>query len=82
MAQVTIYTSKHCSYCVMAKRLLARRGIVPQEISVDDDESLRSELIRRTGQRTLPQIFIADRHIGGYDHLAALDRNGQLEALA
>lgn len=82
MAQVTIYTSNHCGYCVMAKRLLARRGIVPHEISVDDDESLRSELIRRTGQRTLPQIFIAGQHIGGYDHLAALDRNGQLEAMA
>jgi glutaredoxin 3 len=81
MEQVTIYSSNSCGYCKMAKQLLARRGVVPQELNVDTSPDRRAEMIERTGRRTLPQIFIGDRHIGGYDDLAALDRSGQLEGL-
>lgn len=80
MEQVIIYSGDSCGYCQMAKQLLARRGITPQEIKVDADPALRAEMIERSGRRTLPQIFISGRHIGGYDDLAALDRSGQLRS--
>jgi len=81
MHQFTIYSSDYCGYCRMAKQLLARRGVVPQEFKVDDSPALRAEMIERSGRRSLPQIFVGDRHIGGFDDLAELDRNGQLESL-
>jgi glutaredoxin 3 len=65
----------------MAKRLLAARGVTPREIAIDGDEERRNEMLERTGRRSVPQIFIGERHVGGYDDLAALDHAGGLQAL-
>lgn len=79
MAAVTIYTSTPCPYCARAKALLKARGADVDEIHLawDDDEG-RSALIARTKHRTVPQIFIGDEFVGGFDELAALDRAGTL----
>lgn len=81
MIEVTMYSSDNCGYCLLAKRLLARRGIAPKEINIDMQPVLRADLMARTGRRTVPQIFIGDQHIGGYDELALLERQGKLEAM-
>lgn len=78
---VTIYTGALCGYCAMAKRLLDGKGVAYQEIPVDMDVARRAEMERRSGRRTVPQIFIGAQHIGGYDDLAALERAGKLDAL-
>lgn len=80
MNQVTIYTSKVCTYCAMAKRLLASKGITPVEINVGNDPQLMQQMMEKTGRRTVPQIYIGDQHLGGYDDLVALDRAGGLAA--
>lgn len=76
-----IYTTPYCGYCLRAKRLLDERGIPYEEIDVGDDAALRAELTRRTGRRTVPQIFIDGESIGGYEELARLDADGALERL-
>jgi glutaredoxin 3 len=78
MPEVTIYTTRVCAYCIAAKRLMSARGIpyVEQDVSGDDDK--RAWLVETTGRRTVPQIFIGGRPIGGYDELSALDRSGEL----
>jgi glutaredoxin 3 len=81
MNQVSMYTTGTCPYCKMAKELLARRDIDPTEIRVDLDASRRAEMMERTGRRTVPQIYIGERHIGGFDDLAALEHAGTLDAL-
>lgn len=81
MNQVVLYTSSSCGYCVQAKRLLARHGVLPSEIGIDADDAKRSEMMARSGRRTVPQIFIGAQHIGGFDELAVLERDGKLEAL-
>jgi glutaredoxin 3 len=78
---VTIYTSAWCGYCAMAKRLLDDKGVRYDEIPVDMDVKRRAEMEQRSGRRTVPQIWIGERHVGGYDDLAALERAGQLDAL-
>ena len=78
---VTIYTSALCGYCAMAKRLLDSKGVRYDEIPVDMDVKRRAEMEQRSGRRTVPQIWIGERHVGGYDDLAALERAGQLDAL-
>lgn len=81
MPTVTIYSTPICPYCVRAKKLLEEKRQAYTEIDVSDAEA-REKLIERSGgRRTVPQIFIGDRHIGGYDDLAALDRSGELDAL-
>jgi glutaredoxin 3 len=71
-----------CPYCVRAERLLLARGVGSiEKLRVDLDPALRAEMVRITGRRTVPQIFIGERHVGGFDELAALDREGQLPAL-
>ena len=82
MTRVDVYTTRSCPYCVRAKRLLAERGIAYQEFDVGDDDALRADIVRRTGRRTVPQIFIDGRSIGGYEELAALDAAGELSGLA
>ena len=80
--RVTMYTTACCGYCRRAERLLAAKGITEiDEIRVDQDPELRFAMMQRTGRRTVPQIYIGDRHVGGYDELAALDRAGKLNAL-
>jgi glutaredoxin 3 len=78
MADVTLYTTRACPYCVAAKRLLQARGVPFEEIDVTGDDARRAWLAQVTGRRTVPQIFIRGQAIGGYDDLAALDRSGRL----
>jgi len=80
--RVTMYTTAYCGYCRRAERLLAAKGITDiDEIRVDVDPEQRAAMMQRTGRRTVPQIYIGERHVGGYDELAALDRAGKLNAL-
>jgi len=81
MRPVEIYTTPYCGYCAMAKRLLDDKGVRYDEIPVDMDVKRRAEMEQRSGRRTVPQIWIGERHVGGYDDLAALERAGQLDAL-
>ena len=78
---VTLYVTGWCPYCQRANGLLTRKNAVFTEINVDDDEKFREEMIARSGRRTVPQIFIGSRHIGGCDDLFALDRSGELDRL-
>ena len=77
-AEVKVYTTRICPYCVRAKALLARRGIAYEEIDVSNDTATRDWLVKATGRKTVPQIFIGGEPIGGSDELAALDRAGEL----
>jgi glutaredoxin 3 len=77
-AEVTLYTTRVCGYCIAAKRLLDARNVPYKEIDVSSDPAKRAWLVEATGRRTVPQIFIADESIGGFDDLAALDRAGEL----
>lgn len=81
MAQVEIYTSPTCGYCHMAKRLLAQKGVAFAEVDVVREPSRRAEMERRAGRRTVPQIFIDGRHVGGCDDLYELDQKGGLDPL-
>jgi len=81
VARVELYTTPGCPFCVRAKRLLDQRGIPFEEVDVAADEVLRAEIVRRTGRRTVPQIFIDGRSIGGFEELAALDAVGELAEL-
>jgi len=81
MKPVVVYSTRFCPYCMMAKRLLAQKGVPFQEIAVDSDITQRDTMIHRSGRRTVPQVFIGERHIGGFDDLAALERTGSLDAL-
>lgn len=82
MPKVVIYTTPFCSYCLMAKRLLAKKGIAFEEIDVSVDFALRDELVTRSGGRmTVPQIWIGETHVGGSDDLYALEREGKLDPL-
>jgi glutaredoxin 3 len=81
MLPVKIYTKHNCPFCVRAKALLGKKGVAYQEIDVEADDQLRTWLVEATGQRTVPQIFVGERSLGGYSDLDALDRQGQLEPL-
>jgi glutaredoxin 3 len=78
MANVLIYTTETCSYCVSAKKLLEKKGIAYTEIRVDTDPVQREEMVKKSNRHTVPQIFINDTHIGGFDDLYALERAGKL----
>jgi glutaredoxin 3 len=75
-----MYATPLCPYCAAAKALLRRKGVTFQEIDVSADER-RDDMVRRTGRRTVPQIFVGDHHVGGYDDLRALDERGELDPL-
>jgi glutaredoxin 3 len=80
--QVEMYSTGFCGYCDRARALLQRKGITVTEIKVDEDPADREAMLKRSGgRRTVPQIFIGERHVGGYDELAALDRSGELDRL-
>lgn len=81
MSDVTIYTTPYCPYCHAAKDLLADKGVEFTEIDVTGNAAERARLAQVTGQRTVPQIFIGEESIGGYDELAALETRGQLDAM-
>ncbi len=82
MARITMYCTEVCPYCVRAEQLLKARGVnAIEKIRVDLQPELRIAMTEKTGRRTVPQIYIGDRHVGGYDDLAALDRAGELQKL-
>ena len=81
MAQVIMYTTAVCPYCVNAKKLLAQKGVDVEEIRVDQNPELRVEMMQKSGQRTVPQIWIGDLHVGGFTDLWALDKQGKLDGL-
>jgi glutaredoxin 3 len=81
MADVLIYTSAMCPYCVAAKNLLAKKGAAYTEIRVDLDRGKREEMMARTKRTSVPQIFIGETHVGGFDDMVALDRKGGLDPL-
>ena len=82
MPRVEIYTKMLCPYCARAKRLLAEKGVSYEEYEISMGGAKRQEMIQRAnGRTTVPQIFIDDRHVGGSDDLAELERNGELEPL-
>jgi glutaredoxin 3 len=82
MADVTIYTSDACPYCVRAKRLLDQKGVAYEQIHIGlDDFAARTRIAEITGHMTVPQIIIDGKPIGGWEQLSALDRAGQLDAL-
>lgn len=77
-----MYATGNCPYCVQAERLLAARGVTEiTKIRIDLDPARRDEMMHRTRRRSVPQIYIGDRHVGGYDDLAALELAGKLEGL-
>ncbi len=81
MSDVLMYSTRICPYCVRAEQLLQHKGVTVQKILVDHHPERMEEMIEITGRRTVPQIFIGDTHVGGYDDLAALEMAGQLEPM-
>ena len=82
MPKVVMYSTGVCPYCVRAEQLLNRKGVTSiEKIRVDLDPARRVEMMEKTGRRTVPQIYIGDTHVGGFDDLAALDHAGSLDVL-
>ena len=82
MPKIEVYSTAVCPYCVAAKNLLKAKGLTWQEVRVDTDPAQRDTMLERSGgRRTVPQIFINDQHVGGYDDLVAADRSGKLAQL-
>lgn len=82
MAKVLMYSTAVCPFCLMAERLLKSKGVADiEKVRIDLEPARRDEMMQRTGRRTVPQIYVGDRHVGGYDDLAALDRAGGLDPL-
>lgn len=81
MKKVTVYTAQNCPYCVRAKDLLQRRGIAFEEVQIGwDDEAAWKKMYERSGMKTVPQIFVGDKCLGGFTDIAALDQAGKLLA--
>lgn len=79
---VVMYSTGWCPYCERARALLQRKGVAFREVKVDEDSAERTNMLARSGgRRSVPQIFIGDRHVGGYDELYALDKAGELDEL-
>ena len=81
MSEVVMYTTGICPYCVRAKMLLQHKGVLWNELRIDADPDLMREMMARSGRRTVPQIFVDDYHVGGYDDLAEMDTFGKLDPL-
>ncbi|MBN9364983.1 MULTISPECIES: glutaredoxin 3 [unclassified Devosia] len=81
MKKVEIYTTQWCPYCHAAKSLLDEKGVSYEEVDADDPDVRLAMVQRANGRRTVPQIFVGETHVGGYDDMAALDRRGQLDPL-
>ena len=79
--KVLMYTTGVCPYCQMAERLLRSKGVDVEKVRVDLEPARRAEMMEKTGRRTVPQIYVGETHVGGYDDLAALDRAGKLDPL-
>ena len=82
MPKITMYSTGTCPYCTMAEKLLQKKGVTEiNKIRIDLEEGRKAEMMERTGRRTVPQIYIGDFHVGGFDDLSALDVEGKLDAL-
>lgn len=82
MAKVLMYTSAYCPYCTNAERLLKSKGVIEiEKIQIDTAPELKVAMMEKTGRRTVPQIYIGERHVGGFDDLRALDLAGGLDSL-
>ena len=81
MSEILIYTADRCPYCVMAKRLLDKKQAIYTEINVDAKAGMREEMMQKTKRRTVPQIYIGELHVGGFDDLYALEQAKKLDAL-
>jgi glutaredoxin 3 len=82
MKSIKMYTSAYCPYCSNAEKLLSKKGITQiEKIRVDEDSTVVKEMIEKTGRRTVPQIYIGDYHVGGFDDLRSLDLEGKLDPL-
>jgi len=81
MSQIRMYSTQICPYCIRAERLLHKKGVQVHKILVDRNPKEMNTMIEITGRRTVPQIFIGDRHVGGYDDLVELDMEGELDPL-
>ena len=79
--KVEIFTSANCSYCGWAKRLLDKKGAAYEELRVDTDDANREKLAKRTSRTSVPQVFIGDTHVGGYEDMVELDQQGGLDKL-
>ena len=81
MPDIDIYTRAFCGYCAAARKLLKNKGVDFNEIDVTMNQELRKEMVERSGRKTVPQIFIGGRHVGGYDDINALEKQGRLDEL-
>ena len=81
VTKIVMYSTRWCPFCVMAKRLLAAKGVAVEEVAVDSDPARRIEMVQRSGRRTVPQIFVGERHIGGFEDMAELEHKGELDPL-
>lgn len=82
MNKVRMYSTAICPYCIMAERLLLSKGVSQiEKLRVDLDSALRAEMMEKTRRRTVPQIYIGETHVGGFDDLARMDRSGDLDKL-
>lgn len=81
MASIEMYLKQWCPYCARAKQLLAAKGQEWTEIDLEAEPERRAEMVERSGRRTVPQIFVGGRHVGGFDELHALDVAGELDSL-
>ena len=81
MVKVEVYSKRNCAYCVRAKALLQKKKVAFEEIDVEHDEAKRAWLVEASGQRTVPQIFVNGRSLGGFDDIDALDRQGRLDPI-
>jgi glutaredoxin 3 len=79
--RVTMYSSPFCGYCAAAKRLLERKGVAYDEIDVSFDPESRRQMVERSGRQSVPQIFVGETYVGGFDDLSALESRGGLDAL-
>lgn len=80
-ASIVMYSRATCPYCLAARRLLKNKQLEWSEISIDEEPHRRDEMIERSGRRTVPQIFVGDHHVGGFDDLNAMDKAGQFDQL-
>lgn len=80
-APITMYTTRFCPYCVRAKQLLEAKGLTYTNVAVDTDPQLRQKMMQLSGRRTVPQIWVGDVHVGGYDELWRLSQTGELDQL-
>lgn len=78
---VTLYTTRYCPYCIRARKLLDQKGAAYTDIAVDQDQQMRREMTARSGRNTVPQIWIGEQHIGGFDDMFLLERQGRLDEL-